>query len=305
MEKIVFVAKFKEVWDEEPIAQAFERAGVQVIRLEEKTTAEKILKTALAEKPDLVLFTKMRIIGDPWQLLADLKGAGIKTASWTFDLLLGHPPRQAIIKSFPFLFCDYVFLTDGGHEAEYRALGVNKFTVRQGLPKEYSYLAEPDPKYDYELVFLGSPNPSFPYRQRTMQFLEERYGEKFKWLGKENTYEVRGDELNKLYASAKIIIGDSMYSPHYWSNRIYETLGRGAFLIHPLIEGLEQEFTPYKHFIPYTWNDYEGLAEKIDFYLDNQALREKIRKAAFKFVQDHYLFDHRVQELISLYETHS
>lgn len=296
--KIVYIAKFKKIWDEEIIAEAFEYNGVKVIRMEDSGIKnDDYIEKIKEEKPDLVLFAKIRVMENSLDLINRIKKLGIKTASWTFDLLIGHPPREIIIDKLNWLKCDYVFLTDGGHTKEYKKKGINKITIRQGIPERFNYIAMKD-KGEYDIVFVGTLNPTYPYRQRMLKFLQDTYKNKFKWYGKGNSEEIRGDDLNKLYANSKIIIGDSMYSDNYWSNRIYEVLGRGGFLITPKVKGLEKEFDYYKEMIPYNINDFTGLKEKIDYFLNRTEQREKIAKAGFLKVKNNYLYKHRVKELL-------
>jgi spore maturation protein CgeB len=102
-----------------------------------------------------------------------------------------------------------------------------------------------------------------------------------------------------LYNSAKIVIGDSVYSPQYWSNRIYETLGRGGFLIHPNVPGIEKEYEPWKEFIPYDYNDFTSLKEKIDYFLTKPKEREKIQMAGFIKTRD-YILEERCRSFLKL-----
>lgn len=300
--KIVFIAKFKNVWDEEPIAKAFEANGVEVIRMEDRGHANsEYLQRIEGEKPDFVLFMKLSIQESARDLLQSIKDLGVPTVSWTFDLLLGHPPREQAIKdqgtiAYEFLNADYVFLTDNGHTEDYKKIGVNKLTERQGVPEEYCYMAEEEKIYD--VLFVGTHNSTYPYRQRVMNYLSKMYGDRFHWVGKADPTECRGHDLNKLIGQAKVVIGSSMWAPDYWSNRVYEMLGRGAFLITPQVPGLEKEFEYYKELVPYKLGDFSGLIEKIDYYLKNDEAREAIGKAGFERVKSEYLFKDRVADLL-------
>lgn len=298
--KIVYIGKFRRVEDEEVVAEALEANGVEVIRIEEYgITNKEYLERIDKEKPDFVLFAKAQVMNSAKKLIDDIKGLGIKTVSWTFDLLIGHPPREHIIDSLEWLKCDYVFLTDGGRDKEYKDKGIDKILLRQGIPEKFCYIADEEPEID--ILFVGTHNPTYPYRQRLMEFLEKTYGDRFKWVGRENSSEYRGDALNSLVSKAKIVIGDSMYAENYWSNRVYEMVGRGAFLITPRIKGLEEEFDYYKEIIPYDIADFDGLKEKIDYYLANENERQKIRKAGFKRVKENYLYKHRVKEFLKIW----
>jgi glycosyltransferase involved in cell wall biosynthesis len=304
--KIVYIGKFRRVEDEEVVAEALEANGVEVIRIEEYgITNKEYLERIDKEKPDFVLFAKANVMGSSKDLIQSIKDLGIKTVSWTFDLLIGHPPREHIIDSLEWLKCDYVFLTDGGRTQEYKDKGIDKIVLRQGIPEKFCYMGEPEDKYKYDVVFVGTHNPTYPYRQRTMEFLKETYGDRFHWFGQFNSSEVRGDELNKVCASAKIMIGDSMFAQNYWSNRIYELVGRGAFLITPRIEGLDKEFEYYKEIIPYDIGDWDRLRQKIDYYLIDKEGRDKIRKAGFKRVKENYLYKHRVKEFLKIWSEQS
>ena len=128
--------------------------------------------------------------------------------------------------------------------------------------------------------------------------VSRQYGGMFRWFGSETPYHIRGGNLSEVIRSTKIILGDSVYSPRYWSNRIYETLGRGGFIIHPNIEGLEEEFTYYKHFIPYDYGDFEGLFDKIDYYLTHDNEREYIAQQGREHVMEHHTLLHRCKSLL-------
>lgn len=287
--KILFIGRFNEN-DEELIAQAFEEEGVTVVRIEEKGTSSDMLSKVVAEKPDLVLFTKLNI-QNPLVFIEKCRELKVPTASWTFDLLLGHPLREQMMDRFHWLKADYVFLTDGGH-----TYGENKFTVRQGIPKKFNYISQVEKTKD--IVFVGSLNPSFPYRTKTIKFLQGKYN--LEWYGMHDTEEIRGDKLNDLYASAKIVLGCSMPSPRYWSNRLYEITGRGGFTIFPYTEGIDQEFPDL---VTYTFGDYEDLCSKIDYFLAQDREREENAMINYLRCSERYTFNQRVRELLSYVKT--
>jgi hypothetical protein len=298
--KIVYIAKFDKMWNEEGIALALERNGVKVVRLEDSGYPNRqYLNIIDKEKPDYVMFAKANTQESGRKLIETLKFKGYKTISWTFDLYLGYPSRQDLSR-FNFFDCDFVFLTDGGHIKDYRDRRINAFLLRQGIPAEYNYLSMKDDKYDYDVVFVGCANKFWPSRQRMLNALQNIYGNRFHWYGILDTNEIRGHELNKLYSTAKIVIGDSVYAENYWSNRIYEVIGRGGFVIQAVIPGLNNEFVPDKEYVPYDFGNYAELKKKIDYYLSNNDEREKIRLAGFDRVKNNYTFDHRIKEMLSI-----
>jgi hypothetical protein len=135
----------------------------------------------------------------------------------------------------------------------------------------------------HEVVFVGSYHyhPEWPYRQQLIDWLRTTYGDRFEHWGPQGKGLVRGDALNELYASTKVVMGDTLCPgfryPYYTSDRAYEVLGRGGFLVHPRIEGMTEELTD-EHLAYYRFNDWGRLKKTIDHYLANDDEREAIRR---------------------------
>ena len=291
MDKIAFIGSFGNKWDEEGIARSFEKIGIKILRFEENFfNPDAFEKSVAREKPDIILFAKLKVMVGKERIFT----TGIPTVSWSFDLFRGLP-RQTWIKTHAMFKADLVLTPDGGNDVWWRGNGINHKVLRQGLYDEYYYKADREKKYD--VVFVGSRLSNLIYRQELSIFLGKHYN--FNWVGAENTLECRGHQLNELYAESKIVIGDSVPSPNYWSNRIYEVLGRGGFLISPKVEGLEKEYEYYKHFVPYT--NFENLKEKIDYFLVHPEEREKIAQAGFEQTKN-YLLTERCKEFLKICE---
>lgn len=106
-----------------------------------------------------------------------------------------------------------------------------------------------------------------------------------------------------LYRQAKIAVGDNQYGDQYGfvSNRLFEALGNGAFLLHQTIPGL-QELTGITAGVHYVeWTDLSDLQDKIRYYLNprHKAKREAIARAGEAFAREHHSFDARVKELFT------
>jgi spore maturation protein CgeB len=99
-----------------------------------------------------------------------------------------------------------------------------------------------------------------------------------------------------------VVVGDTLCPgfsyPGYWSDRVYETLGRGGFLVHPRIAGLERQFTDGEHLAYYDYTDFDGLFAVIDRYLDDPAERESIRAFGHAEVHRNHLYIHRWQTIL-------
>jgi len=183
---------------------------------------------------------------------------------------------------------DLFFSTDGGHDAEWKQLGVNHITLRQGISADEHVWVKKRTAIP-EIVFVGSNY--YSQRRKLIAFLRQRYNQRFRVIN--HTFGLR---LNAAVQSAKIVVGDSYPSPHYWSNRVYEMIGRGGFLIHPEVEGLEKEFAPDKEIVLFRYGDFDDLAAKIKKYLNDDRAREAIRANGFAKCPT---YDDRVAVLLS------
>ena len=296
--KIVYIGSFENLWDEEGNARGFENCGVEVTRIPEKDfQLNKALELIEKVKPDLVLMAKLKVGVERDSFVHVLKKMNIKTASWTFDLYFGLN-REKSIGMDPIFHTDYVFGPDGGNIERFKKKGVNYHLLRQGIHDEYCYRGEFKERYAYDVVFVGHWGMGYSPRAKLCDFLKKNYH--FRWFGQRNTNDIRGDKLNELYTSAKIVVGDLFYSPYYWSNRVYETLGRGGFLLFPKVEGLDKEYEPYKHYIPYKMLNLEGLKEKIDYFLNNKEKRIEISNAALEYTKNKHTLTHRANQLLKI-----
>ena len=89
-------------------------------------------------------------------------------------------------------------------------------------------------------------------------------------------------------------MGESFYWPGYWSNRIYESIGRGGLTIHPYVPGLEEEFEEGEECIFFNRWNFEDLFSKIDYYLDKANGEERetiIEKGMERVRKDHTLLN--------------
>lgn len=288
--KIAYIGKFRRLHDEEYIARSFETIGHEVIRIPENHIVPEMIDIIERHMPDIVLFAKL-VVPNADVLLNYLKSKQIKTVSWTFDLYWDYQ-REERIQKLPGFKADYVFTTDDGHDEKWKLVGINHKCVRQGIYKEECILL-PIQKREYELVFVGSDNPYNTERNHILKSLVGRY--KLSWFGRNNSNELRGMDLNELYSKSAIIIGDSVYSPHYWSNRVVETLGRGGFLIHQEVEGLKEE---YPYLVTYKRGDLDDLKEKIDYYLTHEDERLEIVRKNFEWVRNNYTCDKKCAKII-------
>lgn len=199
-------------------------------------------------------------------------------------------------------FTEFIFMADGSPEAQeiYNNLGLKWKFLRPGVVARECKLLEPDKsQFPHEIIFVGSKgyHPEYPFRPQLIDFLRETYGSRFGHYGNDGIEVVRGERLNTLYASAKIAVGDSCFGgrPFYVSDRYYETRGRGGFLIHPHVMGIDT--FGVVHYQP---ENLQQLKDRIDYFLEHDGEREAMRKTGHEWVRDHETYTHRAQEILNI-----
>jgi len=292
--KLAIIGRFQKLYDEEYIARSFEMLGHEVLRLPDNYGLRAIFDRIEAFKPEVVIFAKLELEENGLLFIKTLRQKGIKTVCWLFDLYWNYPREHRIYSQACFK-ADYVFTTDGGNQEKWKKAGVKHECVRQGIYKEECYLEKLDNPHG--VVFVGGQNPIYPQRQKFTSFISKTYPD-FRWFGRKLTDEMRGKKLNLLYATSKVVVGDSVYSPNYWSNRVVETLGRGGFLIHQDVEGIKKEF-PY--LVTYKRGDFQDLRQKVDYFLDeaNEKERQQIIAKNFAFIKNNYTMEKKCAELLN------
>jgi hypothetical protein len=180
-----------------------------------------------------------------------------------------------------------------------------------GIPTAYWQVASEDPQVfpdvpSYDVVFLA--NAYGAERQRfgpVVKSLEEKlgitvgiYGSGWGTLSSGQTlYDFATSQA--LMHKAKIVLGDNQHNDGsaFVSNRFFEALHCGAFLLHQEIQNFD-EITGYeagKHYAAY--RDDTDLASQVRYYLEFEAERKAIAKAGKWYTRRWHSFDARVKEL--------
>lgn len=292
--------------------KTLERLGHKVIAIQEdETSSDKILRLADEHAPDLFLYTRTWAIkGDPIGMYRQLESRGIPTVAVHLDLYYGLQ-RGSGLQTDPFWKTKYCFTPDGSPKSAefFKAHGVNHFYLKPGVFAPECYMAEPVKEYQSDVIFVGAYfyHPEWNYRPQLIDWLKNTYGPRFRKYGnEEGTY--RGHSLNQVYASAKVAVGDSLVlgftHAKYWSDRLYECGGRFGFQIFPRIAGIEEEFTDGENIVLYEFENFAQLRKLIDYYIENDAERERIRRNYHEFVKNNCTYDHRLREMFSILAEH-
>lgn len=309
--KVAYVGNFTKPWcTEVHIAQALHAAGHQVLRLQEnRTNWFSLAALAQHHRADMVMWTRTWDVNRDAALaqLDGLRRAGIPTVSYHLDRWWGLD-REYQITSEPFFRTDLVVTADGGHDDDWKRVGVNHRWFPPGVLASACVPTRPAPRrWTAPIVFVGShPYPHrewAPIRGAMIEKVAAEYGSAFKVLPGYRRPAIRGRLLSSLYATVKVVVGDSCLvggAARYWSDRIPETLGRGAFLIHPNVEGLGEHFTPGEHLATFDVGDHDDLLAKIDYYLTNDSERQAIAAAGRAHVLQRHTYERRMADLVEL-----
>ena len=281
---------------------SFEQLGHEVITFQEnRTSAQQLI--ASMRTLDMLVYSHTHdpsyIIRNLKQVFAHYKKHGVPTVSVHLDTWVGLNRVKDVGKEATW-FTEYIFMADGSPEAIelYESLGLNWYYLPPGVVERECYMAEPSKaKYPHQIIFTGSKgyHPEYPYRRELIDFLYKTYGKRFAHYGNDGLGVVRQGALNSLYASAKVVIGDSCFGgkKDYVSDRLTEVVGRGGFIITPDIETLGLPVATYKH------PDLQDLKNKIDYWLEHEEERKELQQKCHEIVKKEHTYTNRAEQILS------
>jgi len=306
--RIVFLGNFRvDYTSETHHANTLQSLGHKVVRLQEtEARSEEILRYAI--DADLFIWVHTHGWRTPGKfemdkVLKTLKEYNVITMTYHLDLWFGLQ-RQKDLDTHPVYKNIGHFFTVDRQMADW--FNDKTKVIGHYIPAGvyYDECEIKDYTKRHDIVFVGSKkyHPEWEYRPKLIDWLHDTYGERFEHYGNGGLPGLRGAKLNKLYSSTKIVIGDTLCLgfkyPDYWSDRVYETMGRGGFIIHPYIQGMEREFEDKKHLVFYEYGNFKQLKELIDYYLKNDSEREAIRKSGHELVKQNYTYKNRWQQIL-------
>ena len=299
--KITFLGNFSvDYSSENHYVKTLENLGHEVIKLQEgKVDGNEIVRQALASDLFVVVHTHGWVT--PILPLADvlrlLKGK-VTTLTYHLDLWFGIERQKDLETDDFYKLIDHFFCTDKLMADWFNDnTKVKGHFLPAGVYDEEAYLLDLPKSND--VIFVGSKcyHNEWKWRPQLIDWLSQTYGDRFKHYGNDGLGVVRGDELNKLYASTKIVVGDTLCLnfnyPYYLSDRVFETTGRGGVLLMPYIKGIEDLFEVGKEIITFKFGDFKDLKSKIDYYLEHDDEREKIRIAGFERTKKDHNYKNR------------
>jgi len=307
--KIGYIGNFSRPWTTEThLAGSLESLGHQVVRWQENQVQWPRLATqAKTARVQMVLWTRTwstpNDVAQP--ALEQLKAVGVPTVSYHLDRFWGLD-REYLIHSEGFFRTDLLFTPDDG---PWESAGVEHVWTPPGVYHlECEPVAADRQRWPHDVVFVGShpyPHPEWaPYRTGVVNHLQSHYGDRFA-LWPQPRKPIRGADLMQLYASAKVVVGDSCLigdPKRYWSDRVPETLGRGGVLVHPRVAGIEEWYEDRVDLMLYDVGDCGQMLEQVDLLLDNDDLRYDISVHGRQTVLERDTYRHRMQMVLDTVE---
>lgn len=306
---VAYIGNFKHAWcTEVHLARELEGLGCRVTRLQEPrepSTRFVGQVESYVQRNDVALLLFTRTWGlhpsatDMWRRV---EKHGVTTASYHLDLYYGLR-RQAGVLADPFWRTQFVFTPDGDPNAGefFAAHGINHVWSPPAVVSDACDMrGTARPQFNYEVVFVGSEryHREWPWRGVLLDHLAARYGSAFRRFGGDTPEgPIREQDLVDLYATARVVVGDSLALPghvNYWSDRPYETVGRGGFLLMPRVPGLEQHFEDRKHLRFYDVGDLDEIDKLIDYYFAHPSEGWHMAFTGREHVKAHHTYRHRL-----------
>jgi len=158
--------------------------------------------------------------------------------------------------------------------------------------------------YYGDIVFVGNnylgTNHKFPKSQERydmVQFLKNEFGDRFKVYGLNWGKEIKmlnPQQAIEAYNNSKIVITQNNFErKSYQSDRAFNAIGCGAFVLAQYFEGIENQFEGNL----FWWDNFEDIKEVCNNLLDATPYRETLANKTREFVLCNHLWEHRFEYL--------
>lgn len=304
------------------LADTLERMGWEVRRLHERNISDWLELTVVlerAEPPAAVIWNRTPAfslkIGHERQLamLEAARKRGIPTIAYHLDRWWGLKREHEVFEE-PFFRCEYVFTADGHDQKRWETAGVSHFWLPPAVAPRWTDLGEWKPPYAADVAFIGTwwgYHDEWGHRAEMIRWLQRYYGKGFVTVPRRGQRAVRGRRLNDVLASVKVIVGDSCLlqteqgRPYarYCSDRVFETLGRGGFLVHPYVDGVVDDHPALngalleakKHLGAWDLGNWDDMRREVNYWLKHDDERNQIAWQGHQEVLGSHTYRHRLQ----------
>ncbi len=282
--------------DEGAIEYALKMLGCDVVRVNERSMYPKSPWDPERDvgKVDLVLFHHWH----DCQMLAKM-WSGIKKVCWCFDLIdwpqdLTLEPRSVRRREWMgrvTSVVDHCFMSDGDWVAKDTTGKLH--WLPQGADERIVGRDESALK-THDILFTGIGLGGGAQRESFVLEMIGKYGGRLNVINKG----VYREELRQQIGQSRIVVApDSPVTERYWSNRAYNTLGFGGFLLHPYCEKLAEQYEDGREIVYY--DDRQHMHKLVDWYLQDDAARTRIGQQALERTRAQHTYRRRCEILLA------
>lgn len=283
---------------------AFEQIGLEVVTAQQDRTSRSAWER-LASECDLATLSTTWGWRTPatersWKRI---RARGVRTFTLHLDLLLGLPRESFLLadRHPQFYGPERVWTSDGSHDEEWARLGIEHRWLPPAIHAPNAVMGIPREDLVCDVLFVGSVEHYHREWTRRPELIDQaraRFGDRFRLVGGADA--IRGPDLSDLYASATVVLGDSLCfdleESRYLSDRVPETTGRGGLLVHPWNRASEA-------FVPATvssgW-DVDDQLDKVEEVLGwEPSLQAAFRLRARQTILGRHTYFHRAVDVLA------
>ena len=310
---------------ENHVARALRHNGMNVRQVQEDEHGAAQIAGWLdaGERADFVLWTRTRWGADIHEglnagvrrMLRLARLQSVPVVGYHLDIWWGLK-RESEIASEPFFEVDLLVTADGGHERLWEQAGVRHLWMPPAISLGEAEHGQPRDEFISRLAFVGSHDGGYhrehEHRHELVRWLRQNFRRDCAFWPQPGQHAVRGKDLQDLYASVGLVVGDSCFAgtglANYWSDRIPETLGRGGALAHPYVPGLAACFIldagHDPHLLHWDAGDWTALGGTIEFALSHPEDMNEMGRRARLHVREHHTYERRMTQLVDALRTH-
>lgn len=318
MRRVAYLGNFSSpLTTESQVAAGLERAGAEVLRVDVGDAARNPRRAQSAVRGadvGLVLYTRthnataLRRDWTPFWRTMEERGA--RTAGVHLDQFCAIPARRAWMarggRRDAQFSMQFMFTADGGHNEVWAQYGIEHHWLPAAVAPE-ALLPGPAAEGVPPVVFVGSTvryHNEHRWRQTLIEGLRRRYGADFRVYGYgAEGGTVRGAALSEVLRAARVVVGDVFGGgriARYWSDRVPETLARGATLVHPDVPGLAAEYPDCAGLVLHEPLNLSAVYAAVDGALRwPRRVREERAAVSIATVRARHLWEHRAATLLA------
>ncbi len=253
---------------------------------------EKFLSLIEEEKPDFVF---LYLLNDVFYIDAVKKIKEISPKTKIINFFGDDDTQYETLSIYMALFSDFNLVAQREHIRDYFVDRIKNVFFTTGLGLDFSRTEKMVKKYD--VTFIGTPRGK--YRSEPIKYLMDKgvniklFG--FGWNDYPEFKEIYGGPLGKeemvdVVKQSRINLSltkNHLGVPHF-KGRVCEMGSYKEFMLVEKSPSFSELFKEGTEII--SFSDYEDLLKKVNYYLKNDSVREKIAEATYKKILGNYHF---------------